>query len=160
MCDDDCGDECDEVCDEVGDAECDEVCDAEFDGVYYFELDLLLNVLLNVLLNCSFGFLTYTTYVEGVMNEEFNSPVKPWLRKETWLRLLLVLLFIACIGVAQAVLAASVAVQFGFLLIGGSRNLSLLEFGEQLRGYIDRVLCYITFESDDKPFPFAKWSDD
>ncbi len=94
------------------------------------------------------------------MNEEFNSPVKPWLRKETWLRLLLVLLFIACIGVAQAVLAASVAVQFGFLLIGGSRNLSLLEFGEQLRGYIDRVLCYITFESDDKPFPFAKWRDD
>ena len=153
MCDDDCGDECDEVCDEVGG---DEVCDAECDGVYYFELDLLLNVLLN----CSLGFLTYTTYVEGVMNEEFNSPVKPWLRKETWLRLLLVLLFIACIGVAQAVLAASVAVQFGFLLIGGSRNLSLLEFGEQLRGYIDRVLCYITFESDDKPFPFAKWSDD
>jgi hypothetical protein len=78
-------------------------------------------------------------------------------RFETWQRLLYIILFVAIYSVAEIVLVAVVAVQFGFVLITGTRNQNLLDFGAALSRFLYDVLLYFTFKSDSKPFPFDAW---
>jgi len=78
-------------------------------------------------------------------------------RRETWLRLLFVILFALCYLVAEAVALVVVVIQFGFVLISGARNPHLLAFGANLSEYIYRILRFAMFNSDEKPFPFADW---
>jgi len=78
-------------------------------------------------------------------------------RRETWLRLLFVILLALCYLVAEAVALVVVVIQFGFVLISGARNPHLLAFGANLSEYIYRILRFVMFNSDEKPFPFADW---
>ncbi len=78
-------------------------------------------------------------------------------RFETWQRLLYIILFVAIYSVAEIVLVAVVAVQFGFVLITGTRNQNLLDFGAALSRFLYDVLLYLTVKSDRKPFPFDAW---
>lgn len=78
-------------------------------------------------------------------------------RRETWFRLLFVLLFVLLYSLAEIVLLAVVAIQFGFVLIRDQRNRHLLTFGAGLSKYSYQILRFMTFNSEDKPFPFASW---
>lgn len=78
-------------------------------------------------------------------------------RRETWLRLLLVVLFWLIYSVAEFVLAAVVLLQFGFKLITGECNQKLLYFGESLSQFIYQVVRFMTFNTDERPFPFTDW---
>ena len=78
-------------------------------------------------------------------------------RRETWLRLLLVVLFWLIYSVAEFVLAAVVLLQFGFKLITGECNQKLLHFGASLSQFIYQVVKFMTFNTDERPFPFADW---
>ena len=84
------------------------------------------------------------------------SPESPT-RRETWIRLLFLLLFIFFYGVAEAVLGAIVIVQFGFKLITHETNQKLLDFTTGLNKYIYEILQFMTFNSSEKPFPFSDW---
>lgn len=78
-------------------------------------------------------------------------------RPATWLRLLFVLLFALIYMVAEIVVLAVVVIQFGCVLIGGARNPNLLAFSANLSEYLYRILRFVMFNSDEKPFPFADW---
>ena len=78
-------------------------------------------------------------------------------RKETWFRLLFVLLFLLISGVAEFVLMVVIVLQFGFVLICRERNRRLLAFGASLSKYFYLVLRFITFNTEQKPFPFGDW---
>ena len=78
-------------------------------------------------------------------------------RRDTWFRLLFVILFTLIYGVAEVVLVAVVAIQFGFVLITGDRNQVLLVFGASLSKFIYQILQFVTFNSEVKPFPFSSW---
>lgn len=78
-------------------------------------------------------------------------------RVSSWERLLYVILFVFIYGVAEAVLAAVVVVQFGFVLVTARPSENLLRFGDTLSRFIYDILRFFTFTSDDKPFPFAPW---
>lgn len=78
-------------------------------------------------------------------------------RRETWIRLLYVILFAVIYSVAELVVGLLVVVQFGFVLLAGERNRKLLEFGGDLSRFIYQILQFVTFNSDEKPFPFADW---
>lgn len=78
-------------------------------------------------------------------------------RRETWIRALYVILFAVIYSVAEIVIVAVVVVQFGFVLISGDRNQKLLDFGAGLSKFIYQILQYVTFNSEDKPFPFSDW---
>jgi hypothetical protein len=78
-------------------------------------------------------------------------------RKETWFRLLYVLLFVILYGVAEVVLGAIVVVQFGFKLITHKTNDNLLNFSTGLNKYIYEILQFMTFNSNEKPYPFSDW---
>ncbi len=75
----------------------------------------------------------------------------------TWWRLLWIILFAFIYSVAEVVVVAVVVLQFGFVLFTGRRHVKLLEFGESLSEFIYQILQYVTFNSDDRPFPFGEW---
>jgi hypothetical protein len=77
--------------------------------------------------------------------------------KPTWTRGLYILLFIVIYSVAELVMYAVVVFQFLFSLFTGSRNEQLLVLGKNLSTFIYEVLLYITYNSDDKPYPFGPW---
>lgn len=77
--------------------------------------------------------------------------------KQTWMRGLYMLLFVVIYHVAEVVIGAVVVLQFLFSLITGQTNLRLLQFGHSLSRYVYQIFSYLTFNSEEKPFPFADW---
>jgi len=74
-----------------------------------------------------------------------------------WLRLVFMLLFAAILQVASIVMWVLVIVQFLFSLITGADNSNLRKFGYSLSTYIFHTLKFLTYASEEKPFPFADW---
>jgi hypothetical protein len=77
--------------------------------------------------------------------------------KPTWTRGLYILLFIFIYSIAELVMYAVVIFQFLFSLFTGDRNEQLLVLGRNLSTFIYEVLLYITYNTDDKPYPFGPW---
>lgn len=76
---------------------------------------------------------------------------------ETWLRGLFILLFAFLLVVARIVTGAVVVIQFLFTVFTGRTNENLQYFGASLATFIFQTLMYLTYNSDDKPFPFSAW---
>lgn len=74
-----------------------------------------------------------------------------------WLRLMFMLVFAAILQVASIVMWVLVIAQFLFSLITGEDNVNLRKFGHSLSTYIFDTLKFLTYVSDEKPFPFADW---
>jgi hypothetical protein len=74
-----------------------------------------------------------------------------------WLRLVFMLIFAAILQVASIVMWMLVIVQFLFSLITGTDNINLRQFGHSLSIYIFHTLKFLTYASEEKPFPFADW---
>lgn len=74
-----------------------------------------------------------------------------------WKRLLFMVLFAILYGVTDIVLITVALVQFGFVAITDQRNEFLLDFSSGLTQYIYQIVRYLTFKSEDKPFPFSPW---
>lgn len=55
------------------------------------------------------------------------------------------------------VLAAVIILQFGFWIFDADKNQKLHDFAAQVTSYMKSILDYATMQTDDKPFPFAKW---
>ncbi len=78
--------------------------------------------------------------------------------KSTWLRL--VFMFVFYILGSLAALVASVVVVLGFLwvLFTGETNKQLQQVGKGIAAYVHEIICYLTYNTDTKPFPFdAEW---
>jgi hypothetical protein len=79
--------------------------------------------------------------------------------RATWMRGLYVLIFGVIFGVSEVVLWAVVIFQFLFTLFGGEPNARLLVFGRSLATFIYQIVSFLTFTSDERPFPFGPWPD-
>lgn len=66
-------------------------------------------------------------------------------------------LFMLLLQVASTVMFLLVVVQFLFALISGCDNSSLRKFGNALSKFIFQSLQFLTYNSEEKPFPFADW---
>ncbi len=87
-----------------------------------------------------------------------NQQIKSNLKSPThWMRLIYMVLFAICLQVASFVMWVLVIVQFIFSLITGSDNPNLRHFGQCLSLYIHQALLFLTYNSEEKPFPFADW---
>ncbi len=78
---------------------------------------------------------------------------------ETWIRGLFILLFVFFLVVARVVTGAVVVIQFLFTVFSGQSNENLRSFGASLAQFIFQALMFMTYNSDDKPFPFSPWPD-
>lgn len=77
--------------------------------------------------------------------------------RSTWLRLLFMILFMVLWGVSRLVILAVIVVQFCWVLISGRTNPRLIAFGLSLAMYSYQIVAYLTFNTEDQPFPFADW---
>jgi len=80
-----------------------------------------------------------------------------WKERETWMRALFMLLFGLVFWISEFLLLATAVFQFGFVLFTGERNRRLLDFGEGLSRLFYEIVAYLTFNTDEKPFPFSDW---
>ncbi|WP_339898594.1 DUF4389 domain-containing protein [uncultured Gilvimarinus sp.] len=87
-------------------------------------------------------------------NEKLKSNITS---SDHWIRLLFMILFALVLYVAGIVVGVLVLVQFLFALITGSDNTNLRQLGDSLTQYIAQTLRFLTYNSNDKPFPFADW---
>ncbi|NIB41349.1 DUF4389 domain-containing protein [Pseudomaricurvus alkylphenolicus] len=76
-----------------------------------------------------------------------------------WIRLIFMLLFAIAVQVAVAVMWVVVVVQFLFSLLAGSDNDKLRGFGQSLATYIFQIWRFMTYNSEEKPYPFMDWPD-
>jgi len=74
-----------------------------------------------------------------------------------WMRGLFMLLFVVIYGVVEVVLTAVVVFQFIATLIARRPNVRLLELGQSLSDYVYAILMFLTYNDDEKPYPFAAW---
>ena len=88
------------------------------------------------------------------MNEELKTHLTS---RETWVRLLYILLFAVIYAVAEVVIAAVVVFQFFHVLATGRRNPRVLALGLALSTFVYQVLRFVTFNTDAAPWPFAEW---
>ena len=77
---------------------------------------------------------------------------------DAWIRLVPMFLHAAALYLTLAVIAFVVAVQFLFRLLTGSVNARLSDLGGQLAAYAQQVVAFLTYHGEDKPYPFAPWT--
>lgn len=77
--------------------------------------------------------------------------------RSIWLRGLYMLLFGFIYSVAEFVTVAVVLLQFGIRLITGRLNPQLLGLGQSLSVFIYQIWRFLTFNSEELPFPFTRW---
>lgn len=74
-----------------------------------------------------------------------------------WMRGAFILLFGFIYSVAEVVMIAVVALQFVFILFTQNKNPKVLAFGADLSEYLYQIFRYLTFNTDNRPFPFTEW---
>lgn len=75
--------------------------------------------------------------------------------KDTWLRFVYLVVFGFAFYLSIILTFATSIFQFLAKLFGGHSFVGLAEFGANLATYQAQVTRYLTFSSDEKPFPFA-----
>ncbi len=81
-----------------------------------------------------------------------------WKSKSTWMRLVFMIVFSVLASVA--IFVATVVIVLGFLwvLFTGETNKQLKALGKGIASYLYQIFCYLTYNSDERPFPFeAEW---
>lgn len=75
----------------------------------------------------------------------------------TWMRGLHIVIFAVIFSITEVVLGAVVVFQFLLTLFTGETNARLRVFGLSLAVFIYQMTAFMTFNSDEKPFPFGPW---
>ena len=84
-------------------------------------------------------------------------PVETAARRNLWVRGLLMILMAVAYHVSGMLLFVVAVVQFAFALIGESPNPYLLSFGRSLGSYFQQNVNFLTFVTEEMPFPFKEW---
>ncbi|PHQ97604.1 MAG: hypothetical protein COB40_03805 [Marinosulfonomonas sp.] len=104
-------------------------------------------------------------------NKEFDEMIDPVELKEPktggksfdppegiWMRGLMMLILAFMFGLAQTILGVLAVVQFLWMLFRGEKNTLLVEFGIDLGEWLAAVARFQSGATEDKPFPWAGWS--
>lgn len=74
-----------------------------------------------------------------------------------WLRIIFMLLFVLAYQIAEILLGLSILLQVIFVAFTGEKNGFLQQAGAGLSQYAFQVFRYLTYNREEKPFPFAPW---
>ena len=75
----------------------------------------------------------------------------------TWIRLAYVVLFALLVMAARLLVSIVVILQFALVLVFGRDNENLRNLGQGLGKWVYQAIMFLTFNSNDKPFPFDEW---
>ncbi len=70
------------------------------------------------------------------------------------MRLLFMLVITFLYSVSRIIVGAVVVVQFFWVLFTGETNQKLRVFGKSLATYTNQIILYLTFNTEERPFPF------
>ena len=79
--------------------------------------------------------------------------------RNIWTRGIYTLIFVVAYAVAEALLTLVAVFQFLMALLTGRVNEALQQFGANLTQYAYQIFQYVTFNSEEQPFPFSDWPD-
>lgn len=89
-------------------------------------------------------------------NNDTGVPIEENIKsRSTWLRLLFMLAFYAIGTVVTAVLSVVIVLAFFWVLFTGEKNSQLQQAGQVIAAYLYEIVRYLTFNTEDKPFPFG-----
>jgi len=78
--------------------------------------------------------------------------------KSIWMRLFFMFIVALLYSVSRVVVSAVVVAQFFWVLFTGETNKKLQIFGQSLSTYTYQIILYLTFNTEERPFPFdADW---
>lgn len=95
-------------------------------------------------------------HAEGDRFTESESIDEHWKSRDTWVRLAFILIMALLLGLAWMVGAVVVVLQFGWVLFTGGPKKELSRTGAQIATYSAEIVQYMTFNRDDRPFPFDR----
>ncbi len=80
-----------------------------------------------------------------------------FLSGSTWKRILFMILFTILYGIAEMVVGVVAFIQVIFALFTGGPNQRLLDLGQNLATYIYQIIQFLTFNSEQRPYPMDAW---
>lgn len=80
--------------------------------------------------------------------------------QDIWTRALFMVLFFIAYLIARFIITVLAVFQFLTVLITRQANQPLLRLGNNLSQYVYQIFRFLTFNSEDHPFPFGAWPDD
>lgn len=88
------------------------------------------------------------------MQESAQTNVKD---KSTWMRLIYIVIFAIAFNIAELLIAIITVVQFFSVLFTKAPNTRLKQFGGDLGVYIRDVVRFLTYQTDQMPYPVSDW---
>ncbi|MEQ1558035.1 MAG: DUF4389 domain-containing protein [Methyloglobulus sp.] len=89
------------------------------------------------------------------MDEQLEENLK---KISTWKRIFFMLIFAAIGGLVRMLLWAVILLQIASVLFTGNANENVLKFGRSLALYTYHILSFLTFNTENLPYPFADWA--
>lgn len=77
--------------------------------------------------------------------------------RRTWVRGFFMLLFLFALWFARLLLTVIAVFQFGAQLVAQRPVARLLPFGRSLGAWLRQIADFLTYNTEDRPFPFAPW---
>ena len=84
-------------------------------------------------------------------------PVTTTNRRNIWVRGLFMVLMAMVYQLSGTLLFIVAIMQFAFVLVSGMRNVRLLSFGRSLALYVQHIVRFLAFDTEEMPFPFSDW---
>lgn len=81
-------------------------------------------------------------------------------KRNIWVRGLFMLLMALAYQVAGTLLFIVTIFQFVMMLLNDTPNARLVSFGRNLGRYLQQIVYFLTFASEEVPFPFNDWPSD
>ena len=91
------------------------------------------------------------------MSHELSTPDE---KRSLWVRVLLMLLMGLAFHIAITVIGTLALVQLLFAVISDGPNERLQHFGRALGQYLRQITDFVSFASEELPFPFSDWPSD
>jgi len=93
---------------------------------------------------------------ENQMNETTKATLT---NLDTWKRGLFMVVFAIISGVAKLVVTLVAVFQFITVLFKGQTNEAVIPLGQNLSTYLYQITLFLTFKTDEMPFPFIPFPD-
>ncbi len=77
--------------------------------------------------------------------------------RSTWMRVVYMILFAVIFYIVALVTALVAVVQFLSRLFTGKVKQQLQALGQGIGVYLNEITVFLTYHTDDKPYPFAPW---
>lgn len=88
------------------------------------------------------------------MDKQWQNTIKS---ESFWLRSIFMVLFFIVYRITDILVLLVAISQWIYTLLTGEANASLTRFAGGLSAYVAQIIQYLTYRTEEKPFPFHDW---